>query len=551
MRTTPTFDLAVIGAGPLGTATARHAAESGARVLLIGPDEPAGTESHEGTWAGYYDQGRLCHVLEVPLATSLLTMRSRRRFADLIARTGIDFLTPTHSVTVLPDGEGAASSLWFDREVLARNAADLGVAVDHLDAQQLAAAYPTLSFPPDHVALREPDAFLLNPRALVQAELSAALAAGAVLVRDEVVATAEVAEGIQVTARGGESWTAARVVVATGAATNATGLLARRLQTTTYGATVVLAEVAGPDAVAMPTMMMMKVRDGAMAFGGIVMAPVQYPDGRWYIKTSGASLLANPLTERDEIAAWVRTGGRAADIDEARELLGELLPDVEILSMRTRPCLVCDTPSDRPYIDWADDRTVVLVEGERGAMAADEIGRLGAELALTGEWRDSIPHEVFAAAWAEGDAAPIDEQYGERPAGAASFVPVVPAGQEETYAAWHLAPAVRAGDTIHCSGVLGTRPDGSVPDDLAEEIDLALTNLAHVLDAAGASLADVVDLLTFHLDLAAQVPTFMQVRDRRLSEPWPAWTAIGATQIGGGLPGVRLEIKATARVLPA
>jgi hypothetical protein len=81
--------------------------------------------------------------------------------------------------------------------------------------------------------------------------------------------------------------------------------------------------------------------------------------------------------------------------------LTELLPDVDFLSLRTRPCLVCATPSDRPYIDWADDRTVVVVEGERGAMAADEIGRLAAGLALTGRWTDTLPQELFAAEWAE------------------------------------------------------------------------------------------------------------------------------------------------------
>lgn len=124
--------------------------------------------------------------------------------------------------------------------------------------------------------------------------------------------------------------------------------------------------------------------------------------------------------------------------------------------------------------------------------------------------------------------------------------PVVPAGQEQTYADWHLAPAVRAGSLLLCSGVLGTRPDGSVPEDLEAEIDQAFSNLADVLAAAGLGLADVVDLLTFHRDLATQVPAFMRVRDRRLAEPWPAWTAIGAAQLGGGLPGVRIEIKATA-----
>lgn len=124
--------------------------------------------------------------------------------------------------------------------------------------------------------------------------------------------------------------------------------------------------------------------------------------------------------------------------------------------------------------------------------------------------------------------------------------PVVPAGHEALYEEWHMPSAVRVGSTIHCAGVLGTRPDGTVPEDLAAQAHQAFDNLAHVLAAAGATLDDVADLLTFHLDLAAEVPVFMRVRDERMREPWSAWTAIGAAQIGGGVPGTRLEIKATA-----
>lgn len=396
------YDLVIVGAGPLGAATARHAAESGARVVVVGPDEATDPSTHQGTWAGYYDQGRLGHVLETPLVTSLLATRSRRRFADLIARTGINFLTPTHSVTVLPGSDsGWTANSWFDKGVLAGNAADLGVEVDDLSADELSAAYPHLCFPPGHEAVRQRDAAIINPRALVRAELAAAVAAGAELVRDEVVEIVSTSDGVEVRGQSGTTWSAGRVVVAVGAATNASGLLDRTLLIPTFGATVVLAEVAGPGAVDMPTMMMVKARGGEAIFGGIVMAPVEYPDGRWYLKVSGSSLLANPLDTREEIAAWVRTGGRAEDIDETRELLAELLPDVEFLDFRVRPCLVCATSTDRPYIDWADERTLVLIEGERGVMAADEIGRLASGMALSGAWSDTLPHEVFAAVWAE------------------------------------------------------------------------------------------------------------------------------------------------------
>lgn len=392
-------DVVVVGAGPIGSATARHLADQGIDVAVVGPDEPTSFEDHDGTWAGYYDEGRLCHVLEVPLMTSMLTMRSIRRFDDLRSRTGVDFTTPTHSVTVLPAdlGNGSAST-WFDRDLLAANARDLGVPVHELDEEGLRAAYPGLTFEPGHVALVQPDAFILNPRALVRAELAAAQQSGAHLVRDEIISSDHRDGRMLLTGRSGQTWTADQVVLATGAASNMTGLLPRPLAMSAFGATVVLAEVEDPESFDMPTMMMLKYRAGKQLFGGIVMAPRPYPDGKWYLKLSGASLLNFPLRTAEQTAEWVRSGGNAADIDEATAVLCDLFPDREFTTLRTRPCLVSATPSDRPYIDRVDEHTVVAVEAERGAMSADEIGRLTAMLSQ-GPWTDSIPHTVFAAEW--------------------------------------------------------------------------------------------------------------------------------------------------------
>ncbi|MFD2394753.1 NAD(P)/FAD-dependent oxidoreductase [Dietzia aerolata] len=307
----PRFDVAVVGAGPIGSATARHLADRGASVLVVGPDEPATFEDHQGVWAGYYDQGRLAHVLEVPLVTSLLATRSLRRFAELRERSGVEFTTPTQSLSVLPDvADGAPGAEWFDRDRLLRNAEDLGVAVFALSEDDLRSDYPRLSFAPGHVGVVQRDAHILNPRELVRAELGAAVAAGATLVRDEVVSLDRQGDDAVLTGRSGEVWRADRVVMATGAATNMTGLLPRPLQMQTFGATVVLVEVDDPSTVDMPAMMYLKFVDGRLGFGGIVMSPLRYPDGRWYIKVSGNSLLGNPLATADEIAAWVRTGGR-------------------------------------------------------------------------------------------------------------------------------------------------------------------------------------------------------------------------------------------------
>lgn len=397
----PFYDVLVVGAGPIGSAAARHLVDQGATVAVIGPEEPADHTDHDGTWAGHYDQGRLAHALEVPLATSLLAMRSVRRFEELRRRTGVRFTTPTHSLVVMPevmtDDRGAN---WFDRGVLKANAADLGVEVEDLDEAALRRNYPGIVLERGHVGLVQRDALILDPRSLVRAELVAATASGAHLVRDEVCSLDPTSDGVRATGRGGGAWQASQVVVATGAASNTTGLLPRPLVMPTFGATVVLVEVE-PGSVDLPTMMYLKRRDGDLVFGGIVMAPVEYPDGRHYLKVAGNSLLDNPLDTRSDIAAWVRTGGRAEDADTARSLLAELIPDLSSGAVYTRPCLVCATPTERPYLDRVDDRTVVAVEGERGAMSADEIGRLAAGLTLSGHWSDPLPAELFRAEWGE------------------------------------------------------------------------------------------------------------------------------------------------------
>lgn len=394
----PDGTILVIGAGPLGAATARYLAEAGCAVTVVGPEEPQTHVGHEGTWAGHYDQGRIAATdpLFVPTAVGL---RAMRRYREIEEASGIPFTT-AHPQLVLFDDPAdapaaAASESGRELEALLSNCRDFGTSADVLDESQVRQRYPGLQIPPKQIGVHQDDAVIVNPRSFVRAEIALAEGAGARRVIDEIISLSTQPDGIIArTASGGEV-RADGAVVATGAATNALELFPRKLQTSTFGATMVLFEV-DPDVVArFPTLMYVSEHFG----GGIVIPPVQYPDGRWYIKCASGELTSVPLQNRSDIAAWASSGGNPAEIDYFRGLVPDFLPDIELGEALVKPCLVGMNLDGASYVDHVDDRTVVVYEGQRGVMMADELGRLAAGLIRTGRWTDALPRQLFSARW--------------------------------------------------------------------------------------------------------------------------------------------------------
>lgn len=123
---------------------------------------------------------------------------------------------------------------------------------------------------------------------------------------------------------------------------------------------------------------------------------------------------------------------------------------------------------------------------------------------------------------------------------------VIPAWMQAIYESYHYAPAVIDGDHVRVSGMVGIRPDLSVPDDPAAQFTQAFENLASVLLEAGVGFEHVVEMTTFHVGLQQHLPVFISVKDRFIARPYPAWTAIGISELA--LPGCLVEIRITARV---
>jgi|TARA_R110002095_G_scaffold8063_1_gene13842 enamine deaminase RidA (YjgF/YER057c/UK114 family) len=114
------------------------------------------------------------------------------------------------------------------------------------------------------------------------------------------------------------------------------------------------------------------------------------------------------------------------------------------------------------------------------------------------------------------------------------------------YDVFHFAPATVIDNRVYASGQIGIGPDGKSPENLDEQLTLAFESVGLVLKEAGATFDDIVEMTTFHIGLGSHIQEFISVKDRYVKEPYPAWTAVGTTELA--IPGAVVEIKVIAHI---
>ena len=95
--------------------------------------------------------------------------------------------------------------------------------------------------------------------------------------------------------------------------------------------------------------------------------------------------------------------------------------------------------------------------------------------------------------------------------------------------------AIVAGGFVFCSGTAGIHPvTGEIPPGIEAQTELALQNLAAVLGAAGASMADVVKTTVFYAD-PDDFARLNAVYARFMPDPPPARSAPANVRLPRGL----------------
>jgi reactive intermediate/imine deaminase len=107
----------------------------------------------------------------------------------------------------------------------------------------------------------------------------------------------------------------------------------------------------------------------------------------------------------------------------------------------------------------------------------------------------------------------------------------------------HYTDAVRFGNLLFVSGIIAVDKDLNVvgKDDVVAQTRCIFENMKKVLAAAGATLADVLKVTVFLLDVNDRTK-INPVRQEYFGATKPASTLIGVRELA--IPGVKIEIEA-------
>ena len=99
--------------------------------------------------------------------------------------------------------------------------------------------------------------------------------------------------------------------------------------------------------------------------------------------------------------------------------------------------------------------------------------------------------------------------------------------------------AVQVGDLVFLSGVV------SGDADPAQQFRNTFERIGRILQEAGSSLDQIVDMTTYHVDMHEHIQDFIEVKSEYVPN-LPSWTAVGVTELYS--PRAFVEVKVIAAV---
>ena len=381
------YKIAVIGRGLIGSAAGRHLSMISDGIAVIGPNEPEDPVKHEGVFASHYDEGRMVRFVDPQISWSITAKRSIERFLQLQMDSGINFFTTSGYLGLQgPEFLDYLEGSEFSAKTVNAN-------FKRINSDEIRKDYPFLSIDDNTVGLVESGlAGHISPRNMVNAQTKIARKLGADIIEHEVGKISLNNKAVEITLRNNEKLLAEKVLVATGAFTDACDLLPKSLNLIVYGRTVVLAEIDKHLEEILNIMPTMYVADS----NAYILPPIKYPDGKTYLKIGIGNKSDKILNSRSELIEWFQGKGSEQDFRNFREYISHLIPSLQDCeNWHTKSCAVTQTATGLPYIDYVvEDRIAVATGGNgKAAKSADDWGLFAAQMMVNDNRNHPISHE--------------------------------------------------------------------------------------------------------------------------------------------------------------
>ena len=411
MNLQPMYDFVVIGAGLLGSATAKYLGASDARTLLLGPSWSESVNANDvRKFCAHFDEARISRRLGWDDVWGYLDSASVARYREIELASGVSFFHECGSLVLI------SGNIADRTEQIAQHCKTNNIHIHRWSGSELLSQMPFFGLPElkggVDVLFERKQSGYINPRRLVAAQLALAE-------KQDVHLLRAVVRGVR-KSDGGGSWhvsanaghdcfeiLAGNIVIATGAATNFLDLLpgGQRFAMHTFAEPNLMLEVGEDDVIALKDMPPVVTVDGEEEshrnVSSYLLPPIQYPNGRWYVRIGpGMQPLVHSLDSEDAFSEWyARQQITNEQLSALSAMCRTLLPNLRPLAMRHACCAVEKTPSGYPYlgrIDGHEGLFAVVGGNGHGARGSDEIGRLAARLSLGLTWDCPNPPAAFA-----------------------------------------------------------------------------------------------------------------------------------------------------------